>query len=511
MDPSSQQSALLGGLSQSDDASAASAASALPSATFATLPLELKSLIVTYVCANDREHKEYRSRAGAAEAALIKVVETPWHGRGLYAVAAVSQELNIICAEHLFRTLTTTKAASPFFVHPILAKHVKHIRILDLSGLLPLAKKAFDILPLLTNLSEVRISSATAWKLFGVWFSARLAHHQLDPKYASEADEAVRRALFRLRTQSVAKVHLNGTCLERMGGILSAFDNLQSISIGGPEPITSFDLLGDDLVYVMARLPRLRDLTLELPENTVFTDAWVENHTAWPSLTSLTLRGIDPLPSTFDFVAKFATTLESLDLSFKHESTLSDNQPSQLFQHPFPHLSHLRMVDLELSTACVILDSLATPAVPITSPLLRLDLELRKPTSTPTHRKPFRNALQRFNTNGLHIAELRVVEHGSREELWCLRDLEYSPQTTVSLGNPKDLFFDRMPILHAERIDEAVVEQVVERRATALLNTLEFGREHILALWENSDLVGMETAFEALKTLRVWQKVVSGK
>ncbi|KAL8279457.1 hypothetical protein RQP46_008019 [Phenoliferia psychrophenolica] len=515
MDHSGQHSALLGGVSQSDDASAApAAASALPSATFATLPFELKAIVVACVCANDREHEEYRLLSKPAEAALIKVVVTPWHGRGLYAVAEVSKELNSICAEHLYQALTTTKAASPFLIRRILPKHAQHIRTLHLSGTLPLAKKAFEIIPLLTHLTEIRISNTTAEKLFGVWFSDRYAVEEGDAGAggstdAVEANQAVRRALFPLRTQSITKVHLDGTCGQRMGGILSAFDNLQSISIGGPEPIASFDYLAEDLVYAMARLPRLRELTLELPQNALFTDAWLVEYPPWPKLSSLTLRGVDPLPSTFDFVGIFAATLESLNLSFTDHSILLDPETStQLFPRTFPLLSHLRLVNLELSTTCFILESLAAP---FTSPLLRIDLEIRRPISTTIYREPFRDVLQRFNIDGLRVAELRIVEHGSLVELVCLRGFEYPPHTNISLGVSENLFFDRMSILQAKRMDDTVLEQIVKGRTAALLEVLDFGREHVLALEENLDLVGMETAFEALKTLRVWQKVVRGE
>lgn len=77
-------------------------------ATFADLPLEIKSLVVAHVCANDREHEAYRSRAVKSEAALIKAIETQWHGRGLFAVAAVSKELNSICARHVFEVSCST-------------------------------------------------------------------------------------------------------------------------------------------------------------------------------------------------------------------------------------------------------------------------------------------------------------------------------------------------------------------------------------------------------------------
>ncbi|KAL8279456.1 hypothetical protein RQP46_008018 [Phenoliferia psychrophenolica] len=431
----------------SDDGSGAPGA--LPLATFATLPLEIKSLVVTHVCANDRAHQEYRSRAGTSEAELIEAVETPWHGRGLFAVAAVSKELNGVCANYMFESLTTEQACAPIFGRRILSRHARYIRSISLAGTLPNAIKAFNILPALTNLSEIRIDDSTATPLFGMWTTTEHDHEESEEESEDSEDsdapaagsaQAVRRVLFRHGTPFVSKIHFNGTSLQQVVGIMGALDNLASVSITWDKayagPVGA-------IIDALAGAPHLRDLTLELPKTMSITPEWNFNRTFTPSLAALTLRGVDPSVETFDFVAAFATTIETLDIDFKKHRNPPIPVPVPIFHHSLPHLNHLRMVNMELSTACLALESLAKPAVPTTSPLRKLDLEVRNPKME---------------------IEKAVVEDND----------------------------------HSSR---------VRNRVAKLRHTLEFGLKHVDKLEAARDLVGMETAFRSLEKLRVWQKI----
>ncbi|KAL8279453.1 hypothetical protein RQP46_008015 [Phenoliferia psychrophenolica] len=496
------------------DASAPPTPSALPSATFATLPLEIKALVVAHVCANDVEHQEYRSRASKAEAALIKAVETPWHGRGVYAVAAVSKELNGICAKHMFESLSTKQASSLLLVRRILPKHVKYIHTIDLSGSLPLAKKAFDILPLLTNLSEIRISDSTAAKLFGtVWplqDSAEEGDNGGDDSESGEedspvADQVIRRALFGPRTPTIRRIHVDNASSRRLRGMLGALTNLRSVSLGcggGTAPFMSVRAL----VEALACAPLLRELTLELPKSAFITTPWCLQSTPWPALTSLALRGVTPTNETFDFVETFAATLESLDISFKPSTQPSANQlSSPLSLIPFPHLTQLRMVQLDLLTACIILESLQPPADTIPSALIKLDLELTR-LPKPSSSGKCSEALRKVLVNLRSLSDLRVVESGTHRVLASLGRIRYPPSWKVSLGIPKDYFWDTSKAIEGKDADPARVA----KRVAALRNTLEFGLAHIGTLEAEEDIAGLETTLEILKGLRVLQKVVVG-
>ncbi|KAL8279455.1 hypothetical protein RQP46_008017 [Phenoliferia psychrophenolica] len=512
MDASGESGTSLFPSANSIDAS--DAEDALPVATFATLPLELKALVVAHVCANDRAHKEYRSRAGKAEAALIKAVETPWHGRGLYAVATVNKELNAICAKHVFQSLTTAQAAAPLLVRRILPKHAKHIRILALDGTLSEAKKAFNFLPLLTNLSEIRINNSTAQKLFGSWPAAEETDGNEDSDEESEdsddsdvsahrSEQALRRALFRHGTPTVTKIHFNGTPLPLLKGIMGAMINLRSVSIKWG---TAYSGGVESIIDALAGAPLLRELTLDLPKTMSITPEWSSINVARPALTSLALQGVDPSPETFDFIATFAPTLESLELRIIKRPNPPPESSLPLFRQPFPLLNHLSLANFECSAACVFLESLAAPAVTTTSPLRRINLELKQVKTESWDPRPFRAALRRFNINGLRVAELRAVEHGSLRELWYLRELSFPRHTTVSLGVPKDTFFGRS-LIEAALVEDDFHAHRVKDRAASLRGALEFGLKQVEKFEAAKDLVGMETAFDSLQKLRVWQKI----
>ncbi|KAL8279454.1 hypothetical protein RQP46_008016 [Phenoliferia psychrophenolica] len=485
---------------------------ALPLATFATLPLELKAIVVAYVCANDREHLVYRSRAGKEEAALIKVVETPWHGRGLFAVAAVSRELNAICAEHLFESLTPNQACSPILARRILPKHAKRIRVLHLTDTVGDAKRAFEVLAVLSNLAEIQIDNLTANQLFGKWPTSEGEPEEeedddSDGSDFHDAGQAVRRVLFRPGATTVTRLHFEGPSLQQVRGMVGALVNLRSVSMDWIEPLGQVEAIIDAL----AAAPFLRELTLELHKSMHITSGWSSPTFKRPALSALNLRGVNPSSETFDFIATFAPTLESLEISFKKRSPLSvEPTTSSLFLYPFPLLSQLRMVDLDLDTASLILQSLAEPAVSSTSPLRQLDLELRKPPAD-VNKSLFKKNYDRFILDeDRRISHLRLVEVGSLAELWCFCGINYDGRPTLRSPLPRELFWARLPVAQVGEENPRRLSTVA-MRATVLRNTLEFGLAHLDTLEAEEDLVGMETAFEALKTMRVWQKVVRGK
>ncbi|KAK4703410.1 hypothetical protein P7C70_g2807, partial [Phenoliferia sp. Uapishka_3] len=481
-------------------------------AKFSALPREVTARIVWYAKAQDREHEEYLASCGKKERKLAEGLQTPWHGRSLFALSEVSQDTRGLCAEYLFAVLAV-RHDPQILRQSILPKYSKYIKSVDLRGAVESAKKLFAILPRLPRLEELVIDPGASRNLFGSLITSELPSPSTDSGFGpmhgqpSELDyqleaRELRLAILDQVAGKLKRLVLSLLSPDEMGELLGKTEKLESLSIVGVDAKCHEHDTPGRIAFALANAPHLKQLDIKCLVGHRITPPWAT--CIWPAITSLTLRDASPTEHTFYFIDAFDSTLTSLTLSFR-ETTPPAPLPSHLFLSPFPRLEHLSLTNADFPTARLLLDALASPSVKTSSPLRLIQLRLSQIFPTPTE---LRDVVSPFSTT---LRELLAFRSPHAGQINSLVGDELGEHICLHLGIPDDHFFTREPtkcLLAGRQEDNGEdYKKEVSVRGEALKATLDFGNKYVKKLVTEGDVEGMNTAFRVLEKLRVLQKI----
>ncbi|KAK4698444.1 hypothetical protein P7C70_g7830, partial [Phenoliferia sp. Uapishka_3] len=466
-------------------------------ATFSSLPTEIKSKIVEYVRAQDREHKEYLESSSRKEATIIKAVRNPWHGRGLYSLSEVDHQFRSLCVKYLLATICSKQASSSVLRQLILPKYRELIRTVNVTGPIKHAKQLIFALPDLPHCEEFHLET-------------NMSDDSDEEGSADLEDEAqqLRRGYLREALRKVQRLHLTGLETGEVGEMVSKMPCLNTLVLNNsPTPGLS------DLryyVHAIARAPSIQDLTMN---NFTFVAGWMPERDLLPNLRTLTLLECSPSPETFEFVESFSTTLTCLTLKFKRQPPVPLSTP--ILASPFPLLATFRVFDITFMDAVAFLTSFASPTVSITSPLRSIHLHLNDLTGIPSeserleridtmHKvvKPFEPTLPALIVSNYHQLFFPALEPGTT------RALDF-------YSRYRDPFFERVPTFSIPATEKdaeggRLHQARVRGRADVLRWIINFGFHYVNQLEASLDLDGLETVFDATEKLCVLEKLCAG-
>ncbi|KAL8286721.1 hypothetical protein RQP46_004249 [Phenoliferia psychrophenolica] len=348
-----------------------------PMTRMRTLPPELKDRICFFAAVQDREFRD-RWATGHYGAEAVKELQTAAHGKSLYALALVDRTFHSLCAKHVFKRIVSSQTKVPYFRSHILPRHSTRIHSVDLSGPSPGSRDALSVLSSLPNLKELHLSEKTAQDLLGDLTlldpsDATLGSQNLGPETPHRYD--YHRAMFFAASSIVLKARLNFFHPHKLAPILPCFTALQSLRLQSSGPHQSLPTNLADLLS--SHLPNLVELNLYGSTPFSIDPLWA-SHT-WPRLTTLTLRKVSQTSDLFAFLDALSSHLQTLHLTFSTRDPLSPTPLAPpLLTRPFPLLTDLSLTNLHSSSARDLLQSLK-PLPPLSpSPILSLELRLRK-------------------------------------------------------------------------------------------------------------------------------------
>lgn len=457
-----------------------------------SLPPELKARVAFFACVQDREYKERWSK-GHFGSAVVKELQNETHGKSVHALALVNQTFRQLCAKHIFQTIDAARMTGSFFRTNILPRHGARVQAVDLSGALPDATNALNLLSSLPNLKELHINDRIARHLLGDLLKIRPGHPAAGGQHPDDDPERLTRQ--RVRFYAIAaqlpRVRLNFFSRETLVPLLWCFRALRVLRLQshGPEPT-----LPEDLAWMLSELPLLTELNLRSSSPWSINPKWANED--WPALTTVTLRKVRLEPALFAFLGAIAPALETLHITFStREPTEQIHRP--LFTTAFPSLAHLSLTNLHSSAAREALESLKS------SRLQSLDLRLRKHARVDN--QTFISSIRAFRPT---LVLLTVMLQSGRRISTLAKRFVLIPGIIFRGGVEQDPFLTRK---EDEMVnDKAGRMAAVEERANALVRTLVFGIGEVERMRAEGNTGEMEKAFRALEKLKVWQMVVEG-
>ncbi|KAK4693165.1 hypothetical protein P7C70_g8979, partial [Phenoliferia sp. Uapishka_3] len=428
------------------------------------------------------------------------------------------------------------------FFQAIIPKYANLVHKVDLTGLSRSNKASVAAIPHFTNLGEIHITGSASRTLFGelAALDAGTSLHNVEDSDDDDNEEEelarhhresvldaqnLRLGILRTVAGRLERLSLASFELGEMVALLSMMNQLESLSIHGVASSNSSDT-AKQIAQALSYSPKLRHLDIKALTRRGITLDWSDNPSMWPGIQSLTLFDLLPTNHTFDFINCFHATLAKLHLTFHAPSSQNSAPlPPILFSQSFPLLTDLTIHNTRFADARLILKSLANPTVPISAPLQKVELWLTIDDSFPTREALHRAMFPFFPT----ARELIVGHHWSRYENGraCQDSGKTRPTSVreeiwgdggtllVRFGQRRDPFFHRM---ETEKVlakkndnDGKDHEERVAGLAEALEDTLRFGKDYVGRSVKEGDLKKLDTAFKALESLRVLQKIIGGR
>lgn len=340
-----------------------------PRASFLSLPIEIKAIIVKEANQADRNYRKRLASSGAREKKIGGLLKSEWYGRSLSALFRVNKELSGLAAVHLFQVsgnveclqscadadLQVVKASrclEPVFQWSIQGKRAHNFRRLEFDDAASPEALTYALrhIPVTsTGLRTLSITANAATSLLGplsAFFTPELDMVDAEPPSATQEYIA---ASFRALGESIEVLSLQWFSGENVALILGCFPNITSLAIHGD---TIFRDKHERLATVLATYS-LTHLTLQpfsrdgricdiLPLSFTTSD-WNSTH----SLRSFHLTTARLFANDLAFAHRFSS-LHSLSLEFRRfgqpiDKDTPHGQPPLLTPVSLPHLSSISL------------------------------------------------------------------------------------------------------------------------------------------------------------------------